>query len=282
MKEAGSCENPFIQLRRICRTQLYRFFPLSCYKFCENLILVVGLQSEQMAPPTISADADEIKRRAKLIKQRAMFSSAVRTAFIPAVTLYSFFMTRPREGHFHRYIAERRYYDSKFNAQFPRLRGVSPPAAASAATADSSKKSSKIIKKEEAVSDNDRALRRSAMFRRESNLLASDEEADHISTLNLNDLREETMLAEHRASIPEIMAQLRDLSSTTSSPSQNTMTPLHNTTTNNKPQGSSPASPPVTLSFSESIFWSRGELHFAGQETPRRFIGVFGMLWWEL
>jgi hypothetical protein len=263
----------------------YRFFFLPrshVTSVCVNLIfenLIFGLQREKMAPPTISADADEIKRRAKLIKQRAMFSSAVRTAFIPAVTLYSFFMTRPREGHFHRYIAERRYYDSKFNAQFPRLRGA-PPAAA--ATVGSSKMSSKIIRKEEAVSDNDRALRRSAMFRRESNLLAGDEEADRISTLNLNDLREETMLAEHRASIPEIMAQLRDLSSTTSSPSQNTMITLHNTTTNNKPHGSSPASPPVTLSFSESIFWSRGELHCAGQETPRRFIGVFGMLWWEL
>lgn len=231
-----------------------------------------------------SADANEIKQRAQLIRQRAMFSSTVRMMFIPAITAYSFFMTRPREGHFHRYIAERRFYDVRFNAQFPRLRH--PQAEANNKNNNTANKT-KDAKKNE---DSDRALRRSAMFRREANLLESDEVADRISNLDLNELREEKLLAEHRATIPEIMTQLRELSTTSTTASQeksDSSAPLHNVNNNNnniaaKHTNTSDSQPTARLSFSESYFWSRGELHVPGQEVPRRFIGIFGMLWWEL
>lgn len=202
-----------------------------------------------------TVDAKEIERRALLIKQRARFNSAIRMAFIPAITLYSLFMTRPREGHFHRYIAERRFYDPTFNAQFPQL--DSAPEGSIGTT--KSKKTD-----EKSTPQGERELRRSAMFRRET--VPGDEQVDQIAKVELDELRNERRYADQRLTMPLILAQLRQLSSPATSININ------------EALSTSVAS----LSFEESIFWSTGELHVAGRSSPRKFVGVFGMMWREL
>lgn len=82
------------------------------------MVLPVVDEHNRRRNPAIAADEAEILRRAKLIKFRAKIGRLARAAFIPSVTLYSLFLLRPREGHFIRHIAERRYFDPSFDTLF--------------------------------------------------------------------------------------------------------------------------------------------------------------------
>lgn len=216
-----------------------------------------------MTQRVVSDDA-QIEQRARQIRIRAKLSSFARVAFIPAVTLYSLFMTRPREGHFHKFIAERRFYDPLFEAQFHQSVSEGPKPRADSTKSGKSKK------------ETDRELRRSVMFRREINF-AEEGEEKIASAVDLNELRKERELAERHLTMPEIMSELRLLSTSAATSRRDQPHVVLN---------GGAASQVFSVSFQEHLFWSRGELHLTGGGSmppySRTFIGILGMMWWEL
>ncbi|KAG5505169.1 hypothetical protein JIQ42_04357 [Leishmania sp. Namibia] len=57
--------------------------------------------------------------RAAEIRRREMLLRWLRCLVIPFFSVYGLFLLRPTEGHFLRYVAERRHLDTAFNAWFP-------------------------------------------------------------------------------------------------------------------------------------------------------------------
>ncbi|ESL05484.1 hypothetical protein TRSC58_06865 [Trypanosoma rangeli SC58] len=59
--------------------------------------------------------------RAERIRRQELFLRQLRRLIIPGFLAYGMFVARPQEGHFLRYLAERRHHQVEFNLLFPPL-----------------------------------------------------------------------------------------------------------------------------------------------------------------
>ncbi|CBZ24979.1 hypothetical protein LMXM_14_1155 [Leishmania mexicana MHOM/GT/2001/U1103] len=64
--------------------------------------------------------------RAAEIRRNELLFRWLRCLVVPAFSIYGLFLLRPTEGHFLRYVAERRHLDASFNAWFPPVAVGSP------------------------------------------------------------------------------------------------------------------------------------------------------------
>ncbi|CAG9571309.1 hypothetical protein LMJF_14_1155 [Leishmania major strain Friedlin] len=72
-----------------------------------------------------AAGAARLARAAEIRRKELLFRW-LRRLVVPAFSIYGLFLLRPTEGHFLRYVAERRHLDASFNAWFPPVTVGSP------------------------------------------------------------------------------------------------------------------------------------------------------------
>ncbi|CBZ32781.1 hypothetical protein LDBPK_141230 [Leishmania donovani] len=84
-----------------------------------------SITSTPTASPSTSSDTDagaasaaRLARAAEIRRKELLFRW-LRRLVVPAFSIYGLFLLRPTEGHFLRYVAERRHLDAPFNAWFP-------------------------------------------------------------------------------------------------------------------------------------------------------------------
>ncbi|ORC86260.1 uncharacterized protein TM35_000291420 [Trypanosoma theileri] len=65
------------------------------------------------------AESRSISERALRIRRQELFYRQLRRLIIPGFLAYGLFVLRPHEGHFVRYLAERRHHEAAFNRLFP-------------------------------------------------------------------------------------------------------------------------------------------------------------------
>ncbi|CAJ1019796.1 hypothetical protein, conserved [Leishmania lindenbergi] len=91
-----------------------------------------GIASTATVSPSTSNGAEAAAAsaarlaRAAQIRRRELLFQWMRRLVVPAFSIYGLFLLRPTEGHFLRYVAERRHLDTTFNAWFPPVAVGSP------------------------------------------------------------------------------------------------------------------------------------------------------------
>ncbi|GET87145.1 hypothetical protein LtaPh_1412000 [Leishmania tarentolae] len=76
------------------------------------------LTSTSSGTDASAASAARLARAAEIRRKELLFRW-LRRLVVPAFSIYGLFLLRPTEGHFLRYVAERRHLDADFNAWFP-------------------------------------------------------------------------------------------------------------------------------------------------------------------
>ncbi|CAD2219364.1 hypothetical protein, conserved [Angomonas deanei] len=200
----------------------------------------------------IAHDASLSKRAAQIRRQETVFRW-LRRLVIPAFTVYGLVILRPTEGHFLRYLAERRHLEPTFNSLFPPL---------------PQEKTTPAIVAKKNVQD-DRLERRRRLFVRETKFVASEEDEESPSRSALADSSTEDHPPMHllRQQLDKIMEDSKAYKQSSSS-------------------GTTVDPPTVLIQFRDNWLFATSQLtlHNSRGEAVYhlRFVGFCGMLWKQI
>ncbi|RNF22367.1 uncharacterized protein Tco025E_03257 [Trypanosoma conorhini] len=220
--------------------------------------------------------------RAQRIRRQELFFRQLRRLIIPGFLAYGMFVARPQEGHFLRYLAERRHHDVEFNRLFPPLPAEAPGkregdvacrgAAGGRWAGWLRRRTSDCGGGGGATDDEARLARRRLLFSRER-AYSSPDGGEVFRPIDAVQRAEELALRREHPPMHLLSAQLQEL-----------MKASKAYAATGAAQGSDVM--PVRLEFHDWIFFATAGVVFAdgtGASVRRlRFLGLCGMMWWEL
>ncbi|KEG12736.1 hypothetical protein DQ04_01461070 [Trypanosoma grayi] len=236
---------------------------------------------------TAAAAASEVgagmySERALRIRRRELVYRQLRRLIIPGFVTYGLFVLRPHEGHFLRYLAERRHHETTFNQLFPPLvsrardqKGTTEEIKARSGLFWSSRPGCRSRNEDgaETESDEARLARRRLLFARERTYADGDGNGEALRPIDA--MQRATELEAQREHPP--MHLLGDDLQALMSASKAYAAA--------GPDAGGPV-PPVRLEFRDWLFFATGNVVLSdstGEAVRRlRFLGVCGMMWWEL
>lgn len=246
--------------------------------------------------------------RAEAIRRREMLLRWLRRLVVPAFSLYGLFLLRPTEGHFLRYVAERRHLEPDFNAWFP---PVTIDAAAHAATSSSASPqgaaahgtgggaSAAAFRNErdrdwaaqrfqfkKGSEDEERVARRRLLFARDREYLADDTVVEKIRS-PAEQLEELRALREHppmhllSEQLNSIAAQSHRYAAEKANADAST-----EAAPRSPPAPATPPPPPppqVELEFEDHTLFATAAIRFHDRDgrlvRTMRFVGACGLMW---
>lgn len=245
--------------------------------------------------------------RAEHIRKTERRMRWLRALVVPAFTIYGLVILRPTEGHFLRYLAERRHLDPSFNAWFPPLtrsdgdgdgdragqgkrkdkesqtarRG---PAAGTGSGVESKPVDRDWLRRRlrvESKEDEERIARHRLLFSRTHNYSAAAGSSDgHAPVVVKSREQRQRELEEQREHPP--MHLLSDQLNAIAALSHR----YHEESAASLSAAQPPPPPPIEVRFTDRALFATASvvLHGPAGEpvNTMRFIGACGMMWWQL
>ncbi|KAF8290211.1 hypothetical protein TcG_04523 [Trypanosoma cruzi] len=232
-----------------------------------------------------AGDPHRYSERAQRIRRQEFFFRQLRRLIIPGFLAYGLFIARPQEGHFLRYLAERRHHDAAFNRLFPPLpagqsderttrEGSTPRRGDSGwGWVGSLRRQARGGGGGEESDDEARLARRRLLFARERAYSSSDG-GEVFRSVDAAQRAAELASRQEHPPMHLLSQQLQELMRASKS---------------YEAKGSAEAATvvlPVRFEFKDRVFFSTASVVFTdstgASERRLRFFGVCGMMWWEV
>lgn len=250
-------------------------------------------------PSTVAAEETTARQiRAEQIRKQEQRLRWLRAMVIPAFTLYGLFILRPTNGHFLRYLAERRHLEPSFNALFPPLRkleedgdgggnATSPRRTEPAIDRTTSARETAWLRRRfrtESKEDEERVARRKLLFAREHNYSAVADEDGHVPVVVKSAEQRQRELDEQREHPPmHMLGEQLDAIAALSHAYHEQQQQRQQSPDAGRPP---PTPPPIEIAFTDHTFFANASvtLRGPGGETVKtmRFLGVCGMMWKQI
>ncbi|KPA77320.1 putative mitochondrial Hypothetical protein [Leptomonas pyrrhocoris] len=254
-------------------------------------------QASASSSSNSSASSAHSKRAAQIRRNEGILRW-LRRLVVPAFCLWGLFVLRPTEGHFLRYLAERRHLDADFNAWFPPV--TMAAAANSAAPTDPASVRTDVsatfrtpqdrdwaaqkFRYKKGSDDEERVARRRLLFARERSYLADDTVVETIRSPaaqleELQELRDHPPMHLLREQLDALVVESKDYTGKVGAAAA--------AAAGEEAAKARPPTPPqVLILFDDHRLFSTGAIVFRDKDShvgrTMRFVGACGMLWRQI